>query len=161
MVIFLKKILCLSILIILAITNFSVKNNYLFEVNFNDNYLYYLYLNNTNFEFSNCEEIINGNGLIVKTTKHNAKNCFYNSVGILGEAVQIFTNNPKLKLNEITNLLKIKNVNSYVINNILVIEGYTNLINIYILNNNKKVNVQIAINKNSIIVGCPLILHSF
>lgn len=52
-------------------------------------------------------------------------------------------------------------VNKFCIDDRLIIEGYSNLIKDYVVINNQKVNVQISIADDIVLLGVPLIKNSF
>ena len=89
-------------------------------------------------------------------------NCYlmwYIIHGVVGESFSF--NGSKNDINIIIKKLKIEILSKQDLDNIIVIEGYSPLINKSIYINNENINIQIAFNNNKITVGYPLILGSF
>ena len=83
----------------------------------------------------------------------------FNNNFIYGESFSF--NGSKNDINIIIKKLKIEILSKQDLDNIIVIEGYSPLINKSIYINNENINIQIAFNNNKITVGYPLILGSF
>jgi len=65
-------------------------------------------------------------------------------------------------LDEFLSSINLQNRSSKIISDRVIIEGYSSLINVKSLNiNNKKINTQISIFEDKVMVGCPLIYNSF
>lgn len=64
-------------------------------------------------------------------------------------------------LNKLSNFLNLEIVNENEISDRLIIEGYSNKLKDYIVINGRKVNVQLSISDDKIIMGYPLINGSF
>lgn len=64
-------------------------------------------------------------------------------------------------LNKLSNFLNLEIVNENEISDRLIIEGYSNKLKDYIVINGRKVNVQLSISGDKIIMGYPLINGSF
>lgn len=159
-----KKLLMLFIVFILLSNTFSGKICFQnLEIDENATYSFYL-LNSVNLNISNVNVIENGNSLIIKTTFKNAKNIRKNLNNILGESVSF--KGDKLKFTLIMEKLNLKysfteNIDN---NKIICCFGYSNLNelkNREIQVDEKKVNVQIAFNNNTITIGHPIILGDY
>lgn len=64
-------------------------------------------------------------------------------------------------LNKLTSFLNLEVVNKNEISDRVVIEGYSNKLKDYVVINGRKVNIQLSIFDNKIIMGYPLINGSF
>jgi hypothetical protein len=64
-------------------------------------------------------------------------------------------------LEELLNVLSVQKVDQFEINDRIIIEGYSNKLNNYVVSNFKKVNIQISIFNDGVVVGYPLIKNSF
>ena len=62
---------------------------------------------------------------------------------------------------DIINALEIEVVVKKEISNRLVVEGYTRNINNYVCIDDYKINIQMSITKDTLIIGSPLIYNSF
>lgn len=67
----------------------------------------------------------------------------------------------KIDYRRIINELNIEISNIDEVSDRIIIEGYTNKVNNYILINNKKINIQMSVSSDKIIIGSPLIYNSF
>ena len=64
-------------------------------------------------------------------------------------------------LNKLTSFLNLEVVNKNEISDRVIIEGYSNKLKDYVVINGRKVNIQLSIFDNKIIMGYPLINGSF
>lgn len=64
-------------------------------------------------------------------------------------------------LNKLTSFLNLEVVNKNEISDRVIIEGYSNKLRDYVVINGRKVNIQLSIFDNKIIMGYPLINGSF
>ena len=64
-------------------------------------------------------------------------------------------------LNKLTSFLNLEVVNKNEISDRVIIEGYSNKLKDYVVINGRKVNIQLSICDNKIIMGYPLINGSF
>ena len=62
---------------------------------------------------------------------------------------------------QIISNLKLEIVNKSVIEDRLIIEGYTNKIKNHIVLNGRKINIQISLSEDKCLIGSPLIKNSF
>jgi len=76
---------------------------------------------------------------------------------VIGESIKI----KNLEINTALKTLKAKVVKTEHLNNITIIYAYTPLINTSLIEKNKQINLQIAINNEYTTIGWPLILGSF
>ncbi|MCK9574466.1 MAG: YwmB family TATA-box binding protein [Clostridia bacterium] len=110
-----------------------------------------------NTENINYIQIADG-GIIVCELQSMQKVKSYN-YHILGESLSFYGN-----LDEFYNIIKIyriKIIKTEQVGEILTIYGFSFAFNKHISIDNKKINVQIAINNNLITVGTPIILGSY
>ena len=154
-----KRLCVFAVIFVCLITIFMFSNSTLAE-NFDCGVInYYAYVNNlTNVDFAKYNVVVNGKGAIIKTSHKNAKQVLLEGYDIAGECVELDKN---YGLNNIINKLNLKIESEELINGLKVYVGYSNKLPSYILSNNNKINIQIATTKNSVLVGYPLILHSF
>ena len=64
-------------------------------------------------------------------------------------------------LNEIKETLNLKIIKTTNVENIVLITGFSPLLHKFIKIGSALVNVQIAITQNKVVIGYPLILHSY
>ena len=64
-------------------------------------------------------------------------------------------------LNKLTSFLNLEVVNKNEISDRVIIEGYSNKLKDYVVVNNMKVNIQMSIDDEKILLGYPLIDASF
>ena len=64
-------------------------------------------------------------------------------------------------VDDFVEFLDLQNYSKFTIEDRVVIEGYSNKLNNYIVINNKKINVQISVSQDCCLVGYPLIKNSF
>ena len=62
---------------------------------------------------------------------------------------------------KIISKLNLETVNKFVVDDRLIIEGYTNKIKNYIVLDGRKINVQISLSADKCLIGSPLIKNSF
>ena len=82
------------------------------------------------------------------------------------EVLSDLDNEKLLKINgclvdDFVEFLDLQNYSKFTIEDRVVIEGYSNKLNNYIVINNKKINVQISVSQDCCLVGYPLIKNSF
>jgi len=102
----------------------------------------------------------NGNGYLISVDTHTAE-AFEKTLNskYQGESFCFFGS--KNDLNQVLKKLNAKVVKKEVFDDLFVVYGFSPKLKNYILMESQKVNVQIALNKNKITVGTPLILGSF
>lgn len=156
-----KFIVFFSVLLLIGSLTFFQKGQ-LVDFCFANNATYVLILSHQNLP-SNEQFIVtqNGNGLVVKTQKNNARKLLNAASNFVGEAWEIEGQNQEQVVKEITKKLNLKVIGYEQVNSITVLNAYTSKIGYYVLNGNEKQNVQIAMRDNFVVVGSPLILHSF
>ena len=76
----------------------------------------------------------------------------------MGDEIVIYD---EIDCDELLNDLMLEVYSNEVISDRIIIEGYSHKIKNYIVIDNRKVNVQISISDDSIIIGSPLISNSF
>lgn len=110
---------------------------------------------------NNATTIKNGNGFIISCSTLNAKSIKnkINNNFLYGESFSFKGN--KEQINAILKKLKVNIVRQENLNELYVLEGYTNLLNESIMLGEDKINIQIAYNDGIITVGYPLILGGF
>lgn len=82
------------------------------------------------------------------------------------EILSDLDNEKLLKINgclvdDFVEFLDLQNYSEFIIEDRVVIEGYSNKLNNYIVTNNKKINIQISVSQDCCLVGYPLIKNSF
>ncbi|MBR1925820.1 MAG: YwmB family TATA-box binding protein [Clostridia bacterium] len=116
-----------------------------------------------------CPEIVfnadaqiakNGNGYLISVCTQNA-GAFEKTLNNNYQGESFCFLGDENNLLEVLKKLNAKIVKKEVFDNLLVVYGFSPKLKNYILMKNQKVNVQIALNKNKITVGTPLILGSF
>ena len=153
-----KKCLLVFILMFLFCFIKPDYNFYSLSVNYNGTHNFY---SSVKIIDDNIDITKNGNGYIISCNTKDApkiKNKINNNF-IYGESFSF--NGSKNDINIIIKKLKIEILSKQDLDNIIVIEGYSPLINKSIYINNENINIQIAFNNNKITVGYPLILGSF
>lgn len=154
----LRRIILLALCLMLVIGLTFFEKTSLSEVSFDSGDYYFVYINHKNYlPTSGVQVIDNGQGLILKTSFSNAKELRSKVTGVLGEAVETSTYSSE----QIINMLQAKKVSQENLQDALVILAYSNKLDGFLSVNNVHVNVQIAVKQDSVIVGYPLILHSF
>lgn len=152
------KRLIVFLLFVCAIVNLGlIQNDCLHEMLMPYGENFYIYQNNCDSYFNGGEIIKNGSGQIVKLNKNEIQNNLNNIKNYAGESVVV--NNISLK--KIIKILNLNVLKKYYINNDLVVIGYSNKLNHYLISENKKVNIQIKVGQENIIVGYPLIMEGF
>lgn len=66
-----------------------------------------------------------------------------------------------LNIDDFIDCISLQNCKKFVIEDRVVIEGYSNKINNYIVLNDNKINIQISIFSDYCLIGCPLINIAF
>ena len=96
---------------------------------------------------STCHDILKAQGIEIQEFDYNSKN-----------EILIFNNS---YLDKIIDSLILEIYFSKEISDRVIIEGYSNKLSDYVIVNNLKINIQIAIDDEKIILGYPLIDGSF
>ena len=126
----------------------------------NDSCIYSFYTTDNVKNILNASVINNGNSCIVSCDSKNAQNVRNSIDNILGESIQI--NNPtKLVKDYIHNSIKQNYLFNEFVGETEIIYCYDQTLLRYIMVSEQKVNLQIAFNKDFIVIGYPLILGSF
>ncbi|MGN1221690.1 MAG: hypothetical protein ACI4TT_00475, partial [Christensenellales bacterium] len=108
----------------------------------------------------NTKIVKNGNACIVSCDSKYASTVKASINNILGESITI--NNPNEDV--------LKQINDYISKNILydekldgtqIIYGYDNTLKNFVMVDGQKINFQVAINSDYVVIGYPLILGSF
>ncbi|MGN1213051.1 MAG: hypothetical protein ACI4TZ_03310 [Christensenellales bacterium] len=108
----------------------------------------------------NTKIVKNGNACIVSCDSKHASTVKASINNILGESITI--NNPNDDV--------LKQINDYISKNVLydekldgtqIIYGYDNTLKNFVMVDGQKVNFQVAINSDYVVIGYPLILGSF
>lgn len=156
-----KKVLLFSLIILLLffVANFQKSN--LCEFGFSKEYTYVLYTPEKVLPNGSYEVTQNGNGFIIKTAQKNAATLLKNARHVSGEALEFITTEGEVLAKEIVKKFNLITVSYEQVEDTVIINGYSKLLQHFILINHEKVNLQIAYHKNAVIVGYPLILHSF
>lgn len=94
---------------------------------------------------------------LISMVKKLDVNCEYIIDGGSNQLVKINEDN----YSKIINNLNVEIVKKYEIEDRLIIEGYTKELNDYKVINNQKINIQMSITENEILIGYPLIYNSF
>ena len=146
---------------LLVLVMLAMPKNNLSDFTFGENYNYFMYLNQQTFTAQNCTTVSSGNLLIIKTQNQYAKYVFSMAQNVEGEAVEITTTNTKQALNHICQTLNAKYVDFEQVGEIEIYYFYSPNLQNYVLKQNNKINLQVAVHQNIVIAGYPLILHSF
>ena len=125
-----------------------------------DKITYYFYTPKLNIEIKDANIISNGNSSIVVCDAQNSKKVKSRLPEVLGESVRI-TDYSKETLSEIMNkysskIKKIENINNY-----QFLLCYDDSLPKFVLVDEQKINLQIAITDSEIDVGYPLILNGY
>ncbi len=132
-----------------------------FKSNYNDKATYFYYTTKIDYDIKNAKIINSANNSIIVCDFDNAKNIKKNiNNQILSESIRI-DNYSQKNYDEILNkynnyILKTEKVDNYEI-----IYCYDSSLEKFINIFDKKINIQIAISKNQINIGYPLILNGF
>ncbi len=105
------------------------------------------------------EKIKTGNGYIIISSLRNSENVLSENRNIIGQSLS-FEGNTEIYL-EYKNRLNLVVVKEESVLEIKTLYGYTPKIKNFILIDGQKVNIQMALNKNIISVGTPIILGSY
>lgn len=100
---------------------------------------------------------INSYSYVASISKFDAESNKYESKNISSQSVLIYNKTEEF----ITKKLKLKLVKQSDLNGTKELLGYTTKFKNYVIVDGEKVNVQISVNNNKIIVGHPLILQGF
>lgn len=103
--------------------------------------------------------VVNGNSGIVSCSSNTAQKVYSKLKGIVGISFCVQGNNKTLSHIFDDLKLQIKSQNN--VGKITTYLAYTNLFSNHIMLDNDKINIQIAVNDGSIIVGMPIILGSY
>lgn len=106
-------------------------------------------------EIEGCETIKNGAGCVIKTDVENAKKINKKINNCSGFSIEFYSENISDFLNEI-NIIKIEKISD-----LTIYYGYFNGLINSINIENKKINIQIAINNEKIVIGSPIILGDY
>lgn len=160
-----KKMILLIIFLLLIMCTYSYKPEFLKIYGKSSlifgSFEYSIYCLKVNEKIDNANVINLGNGFIVTTNNKNVASIKSKVSGILGESVKFLTT--KNSINKIIKMYDITVFKEENIGEIATLYGYSankNFTN-NVLVDNKKVNIQIAFNKNVITVGTPLILGDY
>lgn len=152
------KKLCVLFLIIVCVLSLNFLQEQFLQDVFYDNFeTIYLNLNSQNNKIVGGEKIKNGTGEIVKLSRSE----YFNNAKYITTFAGVSLVIKNLSVEEVAKKLNLKIVDSYEINNLKVVVGYSNKLKSALFLNNKKFNVQIAYDNNFILVGNPLILQGF
>lgn len=150
------SIFCLVIFSIIVIPI----NKPVFAYYSDNNIMYSFYTSNICRNIENTNIIKNGNSCIVKCDSVHANQVKQKLENISGESITInMPTNKQIEL--ISNYLQNKTIKTEVVDGIEIIYGYDATKLMYVMVDGQKTNIQVAINKNNITIGYPLILGSF
>lgn len=156
---FMKRMLFLLLGIALVFNLFIFQTESLYEQKYLKASTYILYTNKMQTNLTNCTVVKNGNGSIVFSSFSEAGNIYNLATGVCGEAVEI--ENTNINIHTILNKLKAKIKSVQQIQHGQVYNCYSKKFSGGLWDNGNKVNLQIAVNQNKIVIGYPLILHGF
>ncbi len=130
---------------------------FLHELFLEEGSTFYIY-SNSKTDILNAESTPNGNGQILKVDKENLKSVLDKLVSVGGESVVI---NSNISLTQIVNKLKLKVVDVCNYNNGVIVTGYSPKLPESLYSNSDKVNIQVYISGDYVVIGYPLIMQGF
>lgn len=160
-----KKMILLIIFLLLMMCTYSYKPEFLKIYGKSSlifgSFEYSIYCLKVNEKIDNANVINLGNGFIVTTNNKNVASIKRKVSGILGESVKFLTT--KNSINKIIKMYDITVFKEENIGEIATFYGYSANKNFSnnVLVDNKKINIQIAFNKNVMTIGTPLILGDY
>lgn len=148
-------LVCIALLIPTFIFTFGEKN---FFEKFSG--LYRVYISSSQeFEMDNVNKIKNGNITILESSNINREKIMKYVDCYFGESLTIMSG--VHSINEVFSFLSFKNLQIEQIDNITCYIGYCKGFSKFIMYENKRINIQIAVRDNMITVGFPIILGSY
>lgn len=130
---------------------------FLYEFFASDGVVFYIY-SNSYLNIQRCETVQNGSGSILKISPSELKTIIPQIDDIGGESVVISN---QVSLNDIIQKLKLEVVDLCNISNGILLTGYSPKLPTTLYSNNDKINVQILVGSEYIIIGYPLIMQGF
>lgn len=121
---------------------------------------YYFYTSKLNFEIKNAQIVSNGNASIVVCDAKESKNVKSQLTNIYGESVRI-SNYSQNTLMQIFDKYSSKVLKTETIDNYDIYLGYDDRMTSFVIVDDNKINFQIAITRDEINIGYPLILNGF
>ena len=149
-----KRLLVLFFLLMLLFVLNANSRLTLFDVFADDAQDFYI---TNSFGGGNDNLNINNCSYVTSISKFDAESNKYESKNISSQSVLIYNKTEEF----ITKKLKLKMVKQSDLNGMKELLGYTTKFKNYVIVDGEKVNVQISVNNNKIIVGHPLILQGF
>jgi len=151
--------LAFMVVIMLASNVFSIVH--LCDIQFNFDFTYILYLNTQNFEHPHADVTKNGSGLIVRTSGEHALQVATAAQVFSGEAMEFDAIWLDEALNTLNNRLNMSPVNSYTVGDIQIFNYFSSKLSTFVTVDGQRSNIQVAIREDRVVIGIPMILHSF
>ena len=121
---------------------------------------YYFYVVNIENDLINCKTVENGGAYIVECEKNDAKSVKHQLGNILGEGVRMKNLSQKSKCKVLSKYQSIVKMTE-TLDDYQILLCYDSSLPNYVTVKNQKINIQIAVSKDGISIGYPLILCGF
>ncbi len=112
-------------------------------------------------EYEGVQVVQNGNTSILTTTYETAKMLHKTLNQVQAQAWEMETSNGKEFVKQLVRNLNVQWFDSYCVGELYVLNGYTNHLNGFVRVGKHKQNLQVAMTQNKVVIGYPLLLHSY